>query len=105
MILERTISREILKGIKMNIEDLPYKLPQSTDAQLRALAKILDIPHQLVRDSGQLEIDAISGVILHRHLNSVTKAANLEFSPRGWQKKWTAAKQTNRTYIGCQGEP
>jgi hypothetical protein len=57
----------------MNKSKLPYILPKNLPEQLRFLAKITNIPFSFVKDGGQLELEAMSGVILYRHLNQVQK--------------------------------
>lgn len=57
----------------MNKSQLPYILPTNLPEQLRLLAKITGIPFSFVRDGGQLTLEAISGVILYRHLNRIQK--------------------------------
>jgi hypothetical protein len=61
----------------MNKSKLPYVLPKSLPEQLRLLSKITNIPFPLIKDGGELEIEAISGVILHRHLNRFQKMESL----------------------------
>ncbi|XPF93644.1 hypothetical protein ACM9HF_16705 [Colwellia sp. RE-S-Sl-9] len=57
----------------MNKSKLPYILPKNLPEQLRHLAKITNIPFSFVKDGGQLELEAMSGVILYRHLNRIQK--------------------------------
>ena len=57
----------------MNKSKPPYVLPKNLPEQLRLLAKIINIQFSFVKDGGQLELEAMSGVILYRHLNRIQK--------------------------------
>ena len=61
----------------MNKSQLPYVLPKSLPEQLRLLAKVINIPFSFVKDGGQLELEAMSGVILYRHLNRIQKTESM----------------------------
>ena len=61
----------------MNKSRLPYVLPKNLPEQLRHLAKITNIPFSFVKDGGQLELEAMSGVILYRHLNRIQKMQSM----------------------------
>jgi len=57
----------------METKYLPYNLPQSKFEQLRVLAKIINLQPSLIKAAGDEELEAISGVILHRHLDRFQK--------------------------------
>lgn len=50
-------------------EDLPYHLPTTTSDQLRELAKILDVPFDLVKSTGEQGLAAMCATIMYRHLD------------------------------------
>ena len=50
-------------------DNLPYHIPTSTNEQLKFLAKITDIPANLIQNGGVKEVEAIASVILYRHMN------------------------------------
>ena len=61
----------------MNKSQLPYVLPKNLPEQLRLLAKITNIPYSFVKDGGQLELEAMSAVIIYRHLNRIQKTESM----------------------------
>ena len=50
-------------------KDLPYRLPTTTNEQLRELAKILDVPFAMVEPTGEQGLAAMSMTIMYRHLD------------------------------------
>lgn len=54
-------------------ENLPYKLPRSTNEQLKTLSRITSIPSNLLMNAGHLEVEAISSMVLYRHMNRLQR--------------------------------
>lgn len=50
-------------------KDLPYHLPTTTSDQLRELAKILDVPFDMVEPTGEQGLAAMCATIMYRHLD------------------------------------
>jgi len=57
----------------MESKYLPYNLPQSKSEQLKVLARITNLQPAIIKNAGEEELQAISGVILHRHLDRFQK--------------------------------
>ena len=51
------------------MSSLPYQLPKSTQQKLVLLAKIASIPSHLLKNAGDTEVEAISAMILYRHMD------------------------------------
>ncbi len=49
---------------------LQYNLPKDVNKQIEKLCEITGIPSNLIVSAGQIELDAISAMILYRHLDS-----------------------------------
>ncbi len=54
-------------------ENLPYKLPRNTNEQLKTLSRITSIPSNLLMNAGHLEVEAISSMVLYRHMNRLQR--------------------------------
>ncbi|MDP2576048.1 hypothetical protein Q8W40_28015 [Vibrio penaeicida] len=54
-------------------ENLPYTLPKNTKEQLKILSKITSIPSNLLVNAGELEVEAISSMVLYRHMNRLQR--------------------------------
>jgi hypothetical protein len=53
----------------MHSNSVPYTLPRKPKSQLQFLAKVTSIPRNLLTNAGTPEIEALSAMILYRHLN------------------------------------
>ncbi len=53
----------------MQSDVLPYHLPKTLKSQLQYLARITSLPINLIDNAGQAELEAISVMILYRHLS------------------------------------
>lgn len=53
----------------ISIKNLPYNLPADLKEQLSILGKIIGFRPELLSGGGKLEVEAICGMILYRHLN------------------------------------
>ncbi len=60
------------------VTDLPYHLPTDTKGQLRALARILDIPPTTAEHAGEAGVEAMTSTILYRHLNRLQRIKAME---------------------------
>ncbi|MDN3682225.1 hypothetical protein QWZ04_18140 [Vibrio tapetis subsp. quintayensis] len=54
-------------------ENLPYTLPRTTNEQLKTLSRITSIPSNLLMNAGHLEVEAISSMVLYRHMNRLQR--------------------------------
>lgn len=64
---------------KFNSEDLPYDLiSKNARLQVELLADILKIPQALVANGGELELQAMTGTILYRHLDTTGRRQAME---------------------------
>lgn len=55
------------------MSSLPYQLPKSTQQKIMHLSKITSIPINLLQGGGETEIEAISAMILYRHMDRLQR--------------------------------
>jgi len=55
------------------MSSLPYQLPKSTANKISHLAKITLIPPSLLKGAGEPELEAISAMILYRHMDRLQR--------------------------------
>ena len=55
------------------MSSLPYQLPKTTQQKVMHLSKITSIPLSLLKGTGEPEIEAISAMILYRHMDRIQR--------------------------------